>query len=42
MKPRLRKMNKIWYCWTQWTMGEGFNPLHAYDDWLLQALEVTP
>lgn len=40
MKPHLRKINHLWYCWAEWVTGEGYTPKDAYDDWLLQALGV--
>jgi hypothetical protein len=36
MKPRLRKLEGIWYCFTAGVSrryGEGFNPADAYRDW---------
>lgn len=36
MKPRLRKINGIWYCWTEKIAikcGIGYNPFTAYMDW---------
>lgn len=35
MKPRLKKRDGLWYCYTVWIRrGIGFTPLQAYDDWL--------
>lgn len=42
MKPRMRKRNCLWYCWApySWTVGIGYAPKQAYDDWLLQVLDA--
>jgi len=42
MKPRLFKADRLWYCWVdgQSSIGVGYTPKHAFDDWLLQALGV--
>lgn len=36
MKPRLRKINGLWYCWTRLIAaqcGVGYDPQMAYVDW---------
>jgi hypothetical protein len=37
MKPRLRRIGMIWYCFIYGPIsrryGEGFNPADAYRDW---------
>jgi hypothetical protein len=36
MKPRLRKMGDLWYCFTRWPtkwLGMGKSPREAFDDW---------
>ena len=41
MKPRLRRISGVWYCWIEWTMmGMGFSAKDAYDDWLLLSLKA--
>lgn len=40
MKPRLRKINGLWYCWSieaSELYGIGYNPHMAYMDWKLRA-----
>ena len=35
-KPRIRKINDLWYCFTKQTtrwLGMGYTPKDAYDDW---------
>lgn len=33
MKPRLRLLQKIWFCRTPGVTGIGYSPLMAWEDW---------
>lgn len=33
MKPRIRKLQGLWYCRSPEATGLGYTPLHAWNDW---------